>query len=94
MLVSHSVQETEGEERNRSFVAVSRTQRILEQGEALVRAIEALETIQKTAPLERPLVWFLLKAYRHRLREIAGAAPSWMGGGKEHEEGVANAQRL
>ncbi|MFW6126337.1 MAG: hypothetical protein ACOC58_04450 [Chloroflexota bacterium] len=55
------------------------TERILRQGKALVRAIEALETIQKSGPLERALVWFVLEANRHRLREIIKAAPSWMG---------------
>lgn len=55
------------------------TEKILEQGKALVRAIEALETIQKSGPLERAMVWLLLEAYRHRLREIIKAAPSWMG---------------
>lgn len=55
------------------------TERILEQGQAPVRAIEALETIQKLGPLEWVMVWHLLEAYRHRLREIAKAAPSWMG---------------
>jgi hypothetical protein len=47
-----------------------RTERILEQGKALVRAIEALETIEKSGPLERVMVWFLLQAYRHRQRAI------------------------
>jgi hypothetical protein len=54
------------------------TEKILEQGKALVRAIEALETIQKSGVLERALVWFLLEAYRHRLRAIVASAPDWV----------------
>jgi hypothetical protein len=58
---------------------IETAERILEQGQALVRAIEALETIEQTGPLEREMVWFLLEAYRHRLQEIIKTAPSWMG---------------
>lgn len=54
------------------------TKRILEQGQALVRAIEALETIDHTGPLERAQVWMLLQAYRRRLRAIVGTAPDWL----------------
>ena len=54
------------------------TERILEQGKALVRAIEALDTIEPTGPLEQVMVWLLLKAYRRRLRAIVGAAPAWV----------------
>jgi hypothetical protein len=54
------------------------TDRIIEQGRALVRAIEALDTIEPTGPIERFLVWFLLSAYKHRLRAIVKAAPSWV----------------
>jgi hypothetical protein len=53
-------------------------ERILEQGKALVRAIEALETIEPTGPIERVQAWFLLQAYRRRLRAIVEAAPSWV----------------
>jgi hypothetical protein len=34
------------------------TDRILRQGRALVRAIEALGTIEPTGPFERALAWF------------------------------------
>ena len=54
------------------------TEKILAQGQALVRAIEALKTIDPTGPLERTIVWLLLKAYRRRLRAIVGAAPTWV----------------
>jgi hypothetical protein len=57
---------------------MNRTERILEQGQALVRAIEALEVIEPTGPLERAQVWLLLQAYRHRLRAIVAAAPAWL----------------
>ena len=58
---------------------MDQTDRILEQGKALVRAIEALDTIHPTGPLEQAMVWLLLKAYRRRLRAIVAAAPTWMG---------------
>jgi hypothetical protein len=54
------------------------TGRILEQGQALVRATEALETIEPTGPIERVQAWFLLQAYRRRLRAIVGSAPVWV----------------
>jgi hypothetical protein len=57
---------------------VNRTDRIIEQGKALVRAIEALETIEPTGPIERVQAWFLLQAYRRRLRAIVEAAPDWV----------------
>lgn len=54
------------------------TDRILQQGKALVRAIEALEIFRPAGPIERVQAWFLLQAYRRRLRAIAGAAPAWL----------------
>jgi hypothetical protein len=58
--------------------AMNRTEKIVEQGQALVRAIEALETIEPTGPIERVQVWFLLQAYRRRLRGIVELAPTWL----------------
>jgi hypothetical protein len=58
---------------------MSRTNRILQQGKALVRAIEALETIEATGPIEKAIVWLLLQAYRRRLKAIVAVAPSWVG---------------
>ena len=52
----------------------------MEQGQALVRGIEALETIEPTGPIERVQAWFLLQAYRRRLRAIVAIAPEWMAG--------------
>ena len=46
------------------------------QTHALVRAIEALATIQPTNPLERHLARLLLHVYNRRLRTIAEAAPA------------------
>jgi hypothetical protein len=40
------------------------TDRILRQGRALVRAIEALGTIQPTGPFERALARLLMAAYK------------------------------
>jgi hypothetical protein len=49
---------------------------------ALVRAIDALETIEPTGPIERVQAWFLLQAYRRGLRGIVELAPEWVGEGK------------
>jgi hypothetical protein len=54
------------------------TECVLEQGKALVRAIEALETIEPTGPIERVQAWFLLQAYRRRLRGLIELAPEWV----------------
>jgi hypothetical protein len=54
------------------------TQRILRQGQTLVRAIEALETIEPTGPIERANARFLLEPYRRRLRAIVEAALGWV----------------
>jgi hypothetical protein len=52
--------------------------RIIQQGRALVRAIEALDTIDPSGPLERLIAGLLLAAYKRRLRGIVEAVPSWM----------------
>jgi hypothetical protein len=44
------------------------TSRILSQGRALVRAIEALGTIEPTAPFEHALTCFLMAAYKRRYK--------------------------
>jgi hypothetical protein len=65
------------------------TAKILEQGKALVRAIEGLETIDATGPIERATVWLLLQAYRRRLRESVASAPTWVS-----EEILSASQRI
>ena len=45
--------------------------------EALVRAIDALETIEPTGPSERAITWLQLQTYRRRLRAIVGIGPAW-----------------
>ena len=55
------------------------TERVIRQGRVLVRAIQALETIEPSAGFERAIANLLVKAYRHRLRAIIGAAPAWVG---------------
>jgi hypothetical protein len=60
------------------------TDTVPRQGKALVRAIEALETIEPTGPIERVQAWFLLQAYRRRLRALVAAAPV---GGRRDPEG-------
>ena len=55
------------------------TERGIGQGRALVRAIEALKTIEPSAGFERAIASLLVKAYKRRLRAIIGAAPAWVG---------------
>jgi hypothetical protein len=43
-----------------------------------MRAIEVVETNEPTGPIERVQAWFLLQAYRRRLRAIVKAAPDWV----------------
>jgi hypothetical protein len=57
---------------------MNRTEGMLEQGKALVRAIEALETIEPTGPIERTMAALLVQAYRYRLRAVVVAAPGWL----------------
>ena len=51
--------------------------RIIAQGKALVRAIEALGTIEPSGPFERAIARLLQAAYKRRLRAIVENAPSW-----------------
>ena len=53
--------------------------RVIRQGRALVRAIEALEIIEPTAGFERAIAGLLAKAYKRRLRAIIAAVPTWAG---------------
>jgi hypothetical protein len=48
------------------------------QGRALVRAIEALGTIQPSGPFERALARLLIAAYKRRLRGIVEIASAWV----------------
>ena len=50
------------------------TDRIVAQSRALVRAIEALGTIQPGGPCERALAGLLMGAYKQRLRATVAAA--------------------
>ena len=54
------------------------TDRIIEQGKALVRAIEALGMIESSGPFERTIAGLLLAAYKRRLRRIVKVAPGWV----------------
>jgi hypothetical protein len=56
------------------------TDRILRQGKALVRVIEALGTIEPTGPFERTPARLLQAACKRRLRGIVEAAPAWVSG--------------
>ena len=55
------------------------TDRIIAQGRALVRAIEALGTIEPSGPIEQAIAGLLQAAYKRRLRAIIAAAPAWVG---------------
>jgi hypothetical protein len=52
--------------------------RILRRGRALVRDIEALGTIEPSAPFERALACLLMTAYKHRLWAIVRVIPTWV----------------
>jgi len=54
-----------------------RTAHLISQGRALVRAIEALGTIEPTGPFEWVLVRLLQAAYKRHLCAIVAAALSW-----------------
>ena len=51
----------------------------IDQGRALVRAIEALGVIEPTAWFGRAIGSLRLPAHKRRLRAIIGTAPAWMG---------------
>ena len=50
--------------------AHDRTDRVIAQGRAFVRAIESLGTIETSGPVERALARLLQAAYKRRLRAI------------------------
>jgi len=54
------------------------TDRIIAQGRALVRAIEALSTIEPSGPFERATAGLLMGAYKRRLRRIVVEVPGWV----------------
>mgnify|MGYP001037837288 CR=1 FL=1 len=51
---------------------------VIQQGRALVHAIEALGTIGPSGLFERLIADLLLAAYKRRLRRIVEAVPAWM----------------
>ena len=53
------------------------TDRIILQGRAFVRAIEALGTIEPSGRFERALARPPVAAYKCRLRGIVAATPAW-----------------
>jgi len=53
------------------------TDRIISQGRALVRAIEALGAIEPTGPFEWARARLLMAAYKRRRRAIVKVAPTW-----------------
>jgi hypothetical protein len=53
------------------------TDRILRQGRDLVRAIEALDTIEPTGPFERALARLLMAVHKRRLWTVVMVVPAW-----------------
>jgi hypothetical protein len=53
------------------------TDRIIAQGKAPVRAIEALSTIEPSGWFERRQARMLQTAYKERLRAIVASVPEW-----------------
>jgi hypothetical protein len=53
------------------------THRIIQQGRALVRAIEALSTIEPSGWFERWQAKMLRTVYKERLRAIVAGVPEW-----------------
>jgi hypothetical protein len=54
------------------------TDHIIQQGRALVRAIEALGTIEPSGLFERLIAGLLLAAHKRRLRGLVEKAPGWV----------------
>ena len=61
---------------NKVMTDTALTDHIITQGCALVRAIEALGTIEPTGPFEQALARLLPAVYKRRLRGIVEAAPA------------------
>jgi len=53
------------------------TDHLIAQGRAVVRAIEALGTIEPTGPFEWALARLLVVAYKQRLQAIVETASAW-----------------
>jgi hypothetical protein len=53
------------------------TETVIEQGKALVRAIEAIGTIEPSGWFERWQARLLQAAYKERLRALVAVLPSW-----------------
>ena len=56
-----------------------RPDHLITQGRALVRAIQALETIEPSDEAKQAPARQLIAVYRQGLRTIIGAAPTWVG---------------
>jgi len=54
------------------------TDGIIAQGHALVRAIDAIDTIELGDPFARAMAELFQAAYERRLMEIVEAAPVWV----------------
>jgi hypothetical protein len=54
------------------------TAQIISEGQALVRALEAIEIIVPSGLFERQLAKLLTGVYRHRLESLIATAPAWI----------------
>ena len=59
--------------------AIDGTAKVITQGQALVRAIEAMGTIEPSGLFERAIAGLLLAGYKRRLKAIIGLVPAWAG---------------
>ena len=57
--------------------AIDRTTKVITQGQALVRAIEAMGTIEPSGLFERAIAGSA--GHKRRLRAIIGSVPAWAG---------------
>ena len=74
--ISHLAGDDEGFDQLWTQNLIALTDRIIRQGRALVRAIEALGTIQPTGPFELALARLLMAAYKRFLQAIVKAVPT------------------
>ena len=63
------------------------------QARELVRAIQALDTIECPDPFERAVAELFQAAYKRRLMEMVEVVPSWMADEIRSAAGPAHAQR-
>lgn len=72
------------------MATADRTTKAVAQGQALVRAIEAMGTIKPSGLFERATAGLLLPGYKRRLKAVIGLVPAWAGkkilGASQHNQ--------